>query len=55
MPGREIRHPSVAQWLDDWTAVTTADYRKVNFTLEEYTSTTVIKPIERSIPRSQFG
>ena len=44
----------VTRKLDDWNAVATAGYRKVNFTLEEYTPTTVIKPIERSILSNYF-
>ena len=40
--------------LDDWNGALTTGYRKVNFTLEEYTLSTVVKPIERSILSNYF-
>ncbi len=44
----------VTKKIDDLSGNLTAGYRKVNFTLEEYTSTMILKPIERSILSNYF-
>ncbi len=44
----------ITKKIDDLAGNLTAGYRKVNFTLEEYTPSTVVKPIERSILSNYF-
>ncbi len=44
----------ITKKIDDLSGLLTAGYRKVNFTLEEMTPTTVLKPIERSILSNYF-
>ena len=54
VPQPNFEKITIGKKLDDWSGTFTAGYRKVNFTLEEYTSTTVVKPIERSIVSNYF-
>ena len=44
----------ISKKIDDASGTVTAGYRKVNFTLEEYTPSTVVKPVERSILSNYF-
>ncbi len=39
----------ISKKLDDWNGTVTTGYQKVNFTLEEVTSSAAVKPIERSV------
>ncbi|HVU38471.1 MAG TPA: porin [Opitutales bacterium] len=45
---------TITKRLDDLYGNLTAGYRKVNFTLEEYTALSALKPIERSILSNYF-
>jgi phosphate-selective porin len=44
----------IVKRIDELSGNLTAGYRKVNFTLEEYTPSTAVKPIERSILSNYF-
>jgi len=54
LPQPNFEKITVGKKLDDWNGAFTAGYRKVNFTLEEYTPSTAVKPIERSILSNYF-
>ena len=44
----------VTKKIEDWNGQLAAGYQKVNFTLEEYTSSAIVKPIERSLVARYF-